>query len=181
MGDLTRYLNESQDDREVCSELYAELKKIARSRMRGEREDHTLNPTALVNEAWLRLEKSAADQWRDRKQFYGAAAEAMRRILVESARRRLAAKRGGGRGALPWEDELPVAAPLSDQRLIGVHEVLDQLEAEEAMNAQIVKLRFFAGMKNEEIAGLLDVSITTVKRRWAVAKLWLYEALMAED
>ena len=82
---------------------------------------------------------------------------------------------------MPWEDELPVAAPLSDQRLIGVHEVLDQLEAEEAMNAQIVKLRFFAGMKNEEIAGLLDVSITTVKRRWAVAKLWLYEALMAED
>ena len=82
MGDLTRCLNESDSDHEVFEELYAELKKIARSRMRGEREGHTLNPTALVSEAWLRLEKNARTEWRDRKHYYGVAAEAMRRILL---------------------------------------------------------------------------------------------------
>ena len=182
MPDYTRWLNSStaSRDEEMFAGLYAELHKIARGRMAAEREGQTLDATGLVHEAWLRLEKSAPEEWRDRKQFYAAAAEAMRRILVEAARRRLAAKRGEGQAAVPLDDELPVPAPLPDERLLGVHEVLDQLEQEHEMDARIVKLRFFGGLKNEEIAALLEVSVTTVKRRWVIAKVWLYEALNGE-
>jgi RNA polymerase sigma factor (TIGR02999 family) len=179
MADVTFWLNASTEarDEEMFAGLYAELHKIARGRMAGERTGQTMEATGLVHEAWLRLEKSAPDEWRDRKQFYGAAAEAMRRILVEAARRRLAAKRGGGEAVVPLDDSLPVPAPMPDERLLGVHEVLDQLETEDEMSARIVKLRFFGGMTNEEIAALLEVGLTTVKRRWVVAKVWLYEAI----
>lgn len=182
MADVTCWLNAStaSRDEELFAALYAELHKIARGRMASERQGQTLEATGLVHEAWLRLEKSAPAEWRDRKQFYAAAAEAMRRILVEAARRRLAAKRGGGEEVIPLEDDLPVPAPMADERLLGVHEVLDQLEEEDELNANIVKMRFFAGMANDEIAGLLDVSATTIKRRWVIAKVWLYEAL-SED
>ena len=146
----------------------------------GERPDHTLNATALVHEAWLRLEKSAPDEWRDRKQFFAAVSEAMRRILVEAARRRLAAKRGSGEAAIP-ESEVDISGPIPDERLLAVHEVLDQLEEEDEMNARIVKLRFFGGMKNDEIAALLEVNEKTVRRHWTVAKVWLYRALQEES
>ena len=127
MSDYTRWLNAStaSRDEEKFAGLYAELHKIARGRMAAERAGGTLDATGLVHEAWLRLEKSAPAEWRDRKQFYGAAAEAMRRILVEAARRRLAAKRGGGEKAVTWDESLPVSSPLKDERLLGVHEVLD--------------------------------------------------------
>ena len=105
----------------------------------------------------------------------------MRRILVEAARRRLAAKRGEGEAAVPLDDALPVAAPMADERLLGVHEVLDQLEREHEMDAEIVKLRFFGGLKQEEIAALLDVSEKTVQRHWTMAKTWLYRALKTDD
>lgn len=180
MADHTRWLNDSPDarDAEQFAALYQELKKIARSRMRGERPDHTLGATALVHEAWLRLENDAPRQWRDRGEFYGMAAEAMRRILVESARRRLAKKRGGGEADVPLEEnDLPVTSSLPDDRLLEVHEVLDQLEAENEMDARIVKLRFFGGMKQAEIAALLGISEMTVGRHWATAKVWLYRAL----
>ena len=179
MSDYTRWLNAStaSRDEEMFAGLYAELHKIARSRMAAERPGQTLDATVLVHEAWLRLEKSAPERWRDRKQFYAAAAEAMRRILVEAARRRLAAKRGGGERAVTLKDELPVSSSVTDERLLSVHEVLDQLEAEDEMEARIVKLRFFGGMTHEEIAALLEVSERTVERHWALAKLWLYRAL----
>ncbi len=180
MGEVTKWLNESgeEPDREIIGELYAELKGIARSRMRGERSGHTLDATALVHEAWIRLEKSAPEEWRNRGQFYGVAAEAMRRILVESARRRLSRKRGQGKGAaLLEEDDLPLITTLPDDRLVEVHEVLDQLEAEDPMAAGVVKLRFFGGMKNPEIAALLGVSTRTVGRHWAWAQVWLVRAL----
>ena len=144
--------------------------------MAGERSDHTLNATALVHEAWLRLEKTAPDQWRDRKHFFAAVSEAMRRILVEAARRRLAAKRGGDKATIP-EDEVNILAPIPDDRLLAVHEVLDQMEQEDEMKARIVKLRFFGGMNNDEIAALLEVNEKTVRRHWTVAKVWLYRAL----
>jgi RNA polymerase sigma factor (TIGR02999 family) len=178
MADVTRWLNASTAlrDEEMFAGLYAELHKIARGRMAAERSDGTLDATGLVHEAWLRLEKSAPEEWRDRKQFYGAAAEAMRRILVEAARRRLAAKRGGGEAAVPLE-EVQLPAPLPDERLLGVHEVLDQLAEENETQAGIVKLRFFGGMNNDEIAALLEVNEKTVRRHWAVAKVWLYRAL----
>lgn len=179
MQDYTQWLNASSSSRDegLFAGLYAELHRIARRRMSGERADHTLDATGLVHEAWLRLEKSAPEQWRDRKHFYGAAAEAMRRILVEAARRRLAAKRGEGQGAVPLDDDLPVPAPLPDERLLGIHEVLDQLEEEHPIDAQIVKLRFFGGLRQDEIATLLEVSEKTVQRHWIMAKTWLYRAL----
>ena len=176
--DFTRWLNastESRDD-ELFAGLYTELKRIAGARMAGERSDHTLNATALVHEAWLRLEKTAPDQWRDRKHFFAAVSEAMRRILVEAARRRLAAKRGGDKATIP-EDEVNILAPIPDDRLLAVHEVLDQMEQEDEMKARIVKLRFFGGMNNDEIAALLEVNEKTVRRHWTVAKVWLYRAL----
>lgn len=178
--DHTRWLNASHDSRdgEMFAALYEELMKIARARMRGERAGHTLDATALVHEAWLRLEKGSRRWWRDRAEFYGFAAEAMRRILVESARRRMAWKRGGDAEVLALEEtDLPVTASLPDDRLIEVHEVLDRLEAENEVDGQIVKLRFFGGMKNREIAALLEVSEMTVQRHWAAAKVWLYHAL----
>ena len=182
MSDYTRWLNASaaSRDEEMFAGLYAELHRIARGRMAAERPGQTLDATALVHEAWLRLQKSAPEEWRDRKQFYGAAAEAMRRILVEAARRRMAAKRGEGEVAVPLDEALPVPAPMPDERLLGVHEVLDQLEEEDEMKARIVKLRFFGGMNHGEIAALLEVSEVTVRRHWAVAKVWLYDALSDE-
>lgn len=177
MPEFTRWLNasnESRDD-ELFAGLYAELKRIAGARMAGERPDQTLNATALVHEAWLRLEKSAPDEWRDRKQFFAAVSEAMRRILVDAARRRLAAKRGEGKENVS-ADDIDLAAPIPDERLLAVHEVLDQLEQENELNARIVKLRFFGGMKNDEIAALLEVNEKTVRRHWEVAKVWLFRA-----
>lgn len=176
--DYTRLLNAStvSDDGDVFSGLYAELKKIAAGRMALERKDQTLNATALVHEAWLRLQKSAPEQWRDRKQFYAAAAEAMRRILVEAARRRIAAKRGGGEGCVPL-DGLDFPTPVEDERLLDIHEVLDRLEAEDEIKARIVKLRFFSGMNHDEIAALLEVNEKTVRRHWALAKVWLYQQI----
>lgn len=179
MPNYTRWLNSADQDRdnELFGMLYAELHRIARSKMARERPGGTLDTNGLLHEAWLRLEKSAPQQWRDRKQFYAAASEAMRRILVEAARRRLAAKRGGGAEAIPMHDELPVASPVDDDRLLDVHEALDRLEVEFPMDAQIVKLRFFSGLENEEIATLLEVSERTVERHWKLAKLWLYREL----
>ena len=176
--DYTRLLNASgaSDGRDSFAGLYAELKKIAASRMAQERSGHTLDATALVHEAWLRLQKSAPDQWRDRKHFFAAAAEAMRRILVEAARRRLAAKRGGGDACVEL-DEVNLPAPVADERLLGIHEVLDQLEAEDELKARIVKLRFFSGMDHDEIAALLEVNEKTVRRHWNLAKLWLYQQI----
>ena len=182
MAEVTRWLNASAASRneEMFVALYAELHRIARGRMALERPDQTLNATALVHEAWLRIEKGAPEQWRDRKQFYGAAAEAMRRILVDAARRRLAAKRGDGERPVPLDEALPVPAPMPDERLVAIHEGLDQLEEEDELKARIVKLRFFGGMQHDEIAALLDLSASTVRRHWTLAKMWLYDALHGE-
>ena len=140
----------------------------------------TLSSTALVHEAWLRLQDSAPDQWRDRQQFYGAAAEAMRRILVDSARRRLASKRGDGVATVPL-DGLELPAPLSDDRLLDVHEALSQLEVQVELLARIVKLHIFSGLSHNEIAGLLNLHEKAVRRHWAVAKLMLYRTLKKDS
>ena len=178
MSNVTRWLNATPGsrDEELFANLYTELKRIARSRLAGESPGRTLDTCGLVHEAWMRLEGSSPEEWRDRQQFYAAATEAMRRILIEAARRRLAAKRGGGEAPIPM-DQVELLAPLPDERLIAVHEVLEQLEQENKMNAQIVKLRYFAGLKHDEIAGLLEVNEKTVRRRWEIAKVWLFRAL----
>jgi len=176
---LSNLAVEEQGSEELIKQLYIELKRMARGRLAMERQGITLNTTALVHEAWIRLEKSSPERWRDRAQFFAAAAEAMRRILVEAARRRLAAKRGGGEAAIRLDD-LEAGEVAENRALLGVHEVLDQLAAEDAMKAQIVKLRFFSGLENEEIAALLGVNEKTVRRHWELAKIWLYRA-MTED
>jgi len=176
--EYTRLLNasaQSGGDADFAG-LYAEMKNIAAGRMAAERPGGTLNATALVHEAWLRLQKSRPEHWRDRKQFFAAAAEAMRRILVEAARRRLASKRGSGKAAVPL-DELDLPAPANDERILEINEVLDQLEAHDELKARIVKLRFFSGMNHDEIAALLDVNEKTIRRHWALAKVWLFQAI----
>lgn len=149
---------------------------MARFRVASERPGVTLNATALVHEAWMRLEKSAPETWRDRSQFFASAAEAMRRILIEAARRRAAAKRGSGDSPFSL-DGLEIPDRPEDQRLMAIHDVLDELEAEDPTKASIVKLRFFCGMENEEIAAILGVNEKTVRRHWALAKVWLYRAI----
>jgi RNA polymerase sigma factor (TIGR02999 family) len=158
------------------AEIYEELRIMARGRLAAEFRMNTLSTTGLVHEAWLRLEKSSPERWRDRPQFFAAASEAMRRILIEAARKRLAAKRGGGQ--IPVSiDEVDIPDRMDDERLLAVNEALERLEREDPERAQVVKLRFFSGMENEEIAALLGVNEKTVRRHWAVAKVWLYRFL----
>ena len=169
-----------QDHEELFRELYIELKQMAHRQVSSERQGFTLNATALVHEAWLRLEKSAPDKWRDRAQFFASAAEAMRRILVEAARRRMAAKRGSGEVPVSLE-EMHLPESSKNKRLMEVHEVLDELEAEDPTKANIVKLRFFCGLENEEIASILGVNEKTVRRHWELAKVWLYRAIRQDE
>ncbi len=150
---------------------------MAGAKMAHERSGHTLQATALVNEAYLRLVGDDRS-WENRKHFFGAASEAMRRILIDSARRKKAAKHGGDAELVAFDDALH-GLPLDDDKLLEVHEVLDQLEEEDAQKAQIVKLRFFVGLTLDEIAQIYDLSQRTVSRHWDAAKIWLHRAIKA--
>lgn len=153
--------------------IYAELHQLARGKMAHEKPGHTLQATALVHEAWLRLGEQRFD---NRAHFFGAAAEAMRRILIESARRRASAKHGGG-----WvrvgTDVVEVAAPVPDEELLAVHETLDLFAAHDPRRAEIVKLRYFVGLTLEEAAEVLGISAPTAKRDWAYARAWLFREI----
>lgn len=178
-GNVTRILNElgsaDGESEELLSLVYEELRRMAAGKMAAERSDHTLQPTALVHEAFLRL--LGNDQsWQNRRHFYGAASEAMRRILIESARRKQAEKRGG-RAVDTEYDEARHALPVADERLLQIHEVLDALESEDSLKAQIVKLRYFVGLTIPEIAALLEIGERTVGRHWELARIWLFEAI----
>ncbi|MEO8429782.1 MAG: ECF-type sigma factor [Verrucomicrobiota bacterium] len=184
MSDVTRILDcVQQGDPKAADELlplvYEELRKLAAHKMANEASGHTLQPTALVHEAWMRLANQDQQHFEGRAHFFAAAAEAMRRILVDRARRKKSAKHGGG---LTPEDITLVELPIESDpdRLLRVHEVLDELAAEEPLRAQIVKLRFFVGMNHNEIARSLNVSEKTVKRYWAYAKAWLQRALESD-
>jgi RNA polymerase sigma factor (TIGR02999 family) len=163
---------------ELLPLVYDELRRLAAAKMAREAPGQTLQPTALVHEAWLRLGADAQPHWQNRNHFLAAAAEAMRRILVENARRKLRLKRGGGRERVELE-ESAIAAPAEDEKLLQVHEALDVLAAEDPQKAQIVKLRFFAGLGYEEIAALLGVNEKTVRRHWEVAKVRLFQNITA--
>jgi RNA polymerase sigma factor (TIGR02999 family) len=152
--------------------VYDELRGLARARMRGERDDHTLQPTALVHEAWLRLLGGDGARFENRAHFYGAAAEAMRRILVDHARARGADKRGGGRARETLGDEAGETGA-DPEEILAVHEALERLEGVDEEKSRLVKLRFFSGLSLEEIAVLLEVSVPTLKRRWRFARAWL--------
>jgi RNA polymerase sigma factor (TIGR02999 family) len=141
--------------------------------MARERRGQTLQPTALVHEAWLRLAGGASPRFNDRAHFFGAAAEAMRRILIERARRRAAQRHGGGQQRVDI-DEVEIAAPAQDDELLAVHEALEKFARQDGPKAELVKLRFFAGLTLEQAAAVLEVSEPTAKRWWAYARAWLF-------
>lgn len=159
----------------LLTEVYAELRKMARAKMAGERPGHTLQATSLVHEAWLRL---GDQRFANRAHFFSAAAEAMRRILIGSARRRASVRHGGGVERIN-ADEVEIAAPGEDEELLALHEALDALALRDARKAELVKLRYFVGLEIEEAAEILGISTATAKRDWTFARTWLFRAMNA--
>jgi len=158
--------------------VYVELRRIARMKLGGERRGHTLQATALVHEAWLRLMQQHGAGWQNRAQFYAIAAQAMRRILVDHARRREAAKRGAGE-SMADVDELAqvLASPVPDEQLVALDAALEMLAALDERQAKVVELRFFGGLTVEETGEVLSLSPSTVKRESETARLWLLLAI----
>jgi RNA polymerase sigma factor (TIGR02999 family) len=163
---------------ELVPQVYQELRKLAAHKMAGQAAGHTLQPTALVHEAWLRLVGNEQARFGGRAHFFAAAAEAMRHILIDSARRKRALRHGGGQVRVDIQ-EVGIAALASDDELLGVHEVLDKLAVEDKEKVELVKLRYFVGMTFEEAAEVLGISVATAKRHWAYARAWLYEEIQA--
>jgi RNA polymerase sigma factor (TIGR02999 family) len=178
LNHLTRILDKvDQGDPKAAEELlplvYSELRRLAAARMAHEAPGQTLQPTALVHEAWLRLGTDTQPKWQNRAHFFAAAAEAMRRILVERARRRLASKRGGGVEELN-ADEIEIPSPTSDDdKLLRINEAVEKLALVDPKKAELVKLRYFVGMSFEETAEALGIAVPTAKKWWAYARAWL--------
>ncbi len=162
---------------ELLPLIYGELHKQAARYLRRERNDHTLQPTALINEAYLKLIDQREVNWANRAHFFGIAAQAMRRILVDHARTKHRDKRGGDNEELPLEEALTVAVDEKDIDLIALDEVLTRLEKKDKQQARIVELRYFSGLSLEETAEVLNISRTTITRDWAMAKAWLHREL----
>lgn len=156
--------------------VYDELRRLASHYLRGERPDHTLQPTALVHEAYLRLSRLHELDWQSRSHFFATAATVMRRILVDHARAQCANKRRGCRDALSLEDTL-VVSPQRSAELIALDEALQRLAKMDERRSRIVELRFFAGLSEQETGEVLGVSARTVKRDWRIAKAWLYNEI----
>lgn len=183
-SDVTQLLRAfSMGDRAAYDALvplvYAELRRLAHLRLRAERPDHTLDTGALVHEAWFRMLNQSRTDWRSRAHFLAVASEAMRRILVDHAKARRAAKRGGGTVVLSLDVAGPVADPQAsdderDDALLALHEAMARLAVFNPDGALIVQYRCFGGLTNAEIADLLDTSERTVRRSWTVAKAWLH-------
>ncbi len=181
MNDLTlTFSGLQQADPQAAENLltvvYGELRLLARSKMAREAPGHTLQPTALVHEAWLRLVSAGSPRFENRAHFFSAAAEAMRRILIDRARRKLAVRHGGGEQRADWA-EAAFAAPGPDDQLLAVHDALDLLAREYPVQAELVKLRYFAGMTNDEAAALLGVAESTARNYWTFARTWLFDAI----
>ncbi len=177
MEDITLILNEAAGGNPIASEqllplIYADLRKLAAARLALEKPGQTLQATALVHEAYLRLVKGDGQNWNSRAHFFGAAAEAMRRILVDVARRKLASKRGGGlvRQEADFEQ---IALPMESESLLALDEALTQLQTTHPLIAKLVQLRFFSGLTMEEAADILQISIRTAHRHWLYAKAFL--------
>jgi RNA polymerase sigma factor (TIGR02999 family) len=180
-AEVTRLIGEyRRGDRAALEQLvplvYAELRKVAARALRAERQGHTLQPTALVHEAYLRLADQKDVQWQNRAHFLGCAAQIMRHILIDSARGRRAGKRGGGAVRVTLDDALGVAAA-RELDLIALDDALSALAALDARQARVVELRYFGGLSIEETAEVLGVSPATVSNDWAVARTWLRREL----
>ena len=185
MSDVTRILNAIQaGDTKAGDELlplvYEELRRLAAHKMAGESNGHTLQPTALVHEAWLRLAGSDQPNWENRAHFFGAAAEAMRRILVDHARRKQSLKRGGGAGHEELDESALVLTAPPDE-LLAVHEALDTLALQDPPAAELVKLRYFVGMTMEEAASALGLPKRTAEDLWTYARVWLHREIRARS
>ena len=181
MSDITQILSAiDQGDRKAADELlplvYGELRKLAANKMAREAPGHTLQPTALVHEAWLRVAGLGNASYEGRTHFFGAAAEAMRRILIDRARRRRARRHGGDMERADL-DEADVAAPSDDDQLLAVNEALEKLSLERKLEADLVKLRYFVGMSNEEAAAALGISPRSAQSYWAHARAWLFREI----
>jgi len=180
-GEVTRILQAwGRGDQQAVDRLmplvYGELRRLARHYLRRERPDHTLQPTALVHEAYLRLVDQRGVTWQNRAHFFGVAAQAMRRILVDHARRHHAAKRGGPAFKV-WLDDVVIAAKERSDDLLALDDALNRLAAMDPRQGQIVELRLFSGLTVEETAEALGISPATVKREWTSAKAWLTREL----
>jgi RNA polymerase sigma factor (TIGR02999 family) len=182
VGDVTLLLaalvrGEPEAGSALLAQVYAELQALARAKMAREAPGHTLQATALVHEAWLKL---GGQRFDNRAHFFGAAAEAMRRILIDGARRKLAARHGGGQARLDVE-EIEIAAPVTEEsdQLLALSEAFDRFAIESPAKAELVKLRFFAGLSLLEAGDILGLPERTAQRHWAYAKAWLFDALRA--
>jgi RNA polymerase sigma factor (TIGR02999 family) len=185
MNDITRILNNlpagnPNAARELLPLVYEELRSLARARMSNELPNHTLQATALVHEAYLRIVGDDNSSWANRAHFFAAAAEAMRRILIDHARRRRAHRHGGGKDHVPLED-LSIAAPGDDDELLAVNDALEKLAAHDTQKAELVKLKYFAGLTTEEAAEVLGLSLPTAKRHWAYARAWLFREIQRDQ
>ncbi len=185
MSEVTRILGLIERGEGAAAEqllplVYDELRRLAAQRLAQEKPGQTLQATALVHEAYLRVAGGAKElHWDSRRHFFAAAAEAMRRILIDQARRKNSDKRGGARKRMPIEEVAPLTAPGGEpvENLLALDEALRQLEAEDPIKAQLVKLRYFTGASLEETAQMLDISLATAKRYWVYARSWLYGKL----
>ncbi|NOS71584.1 MAG: sigma-70 family RNA polymerase sigma factor [Verrucomicrobia bacterium] len=181
MSDVTRILDRvERGDARAAEELlplvYDELRRLAAHKMAHESAGQTLQPTALVHEAWLRLVGNENHEWDGRAHFFSAAAEAMRRILIDRARRKRAVRHGGDQQRVELQ-EMDLASPTDDDQLLAVSEALDKLAAEHKVEAELVKLRYFVGLTNEQAAEVLGISVRTAKYYWTHARAWLFKAI----
>jgi RNA polymerase sigma factor (TIGR02999 family) len=180
-AEVTRLLKEWSDGQEqaldrLVPEIHRELRKLAASYLRKERPEHTLQPTALVNEAFLKLIDQRAVKWQNRAHFFGIAAQAMRRILVDHARAHSASKRGDGVRTIPIDDVVIVGGTV-DIDLLALDEALTRLAAIDPQQSRVVELRYFGGLTMEETAEVMHISPATVGREWRMAKAWLFAEL----
>jgi RNA polymerase sigma factor (TIGR02999 family) len=183
VSDVTHILTAiEQGDPQAADKLlplvYEELRKLAASRMANEKAAQTLQPTALVHEAWLRLVGKEAPKFANRAHFFAAAAEAMRRILIDNARRKRSLRHGGGQQRVDLE-HVDLASAIDDDQLLAVNDALDKLAAQNKSEAELVKLRYFVGMTLEEAADALSISARTADNYWAHARAWLFHELKA--
>jgi RNA polymerase sigma factor (TIGR02999 family) len=185
VSDITQILQDARWGRpgaheQLASALYEELRSVARRDLAAERPEHTLQPTALVNEAWLRLFSGETATFENRAHFFGAAATAIRRVLTDHARRRQAEKRGGARLRVPL-DEIDVGGPVRSDDILALDDALERMSAFAPLQARIVEMKFFGGLSTSELARALSLSESTIQRNWRLARAWLRSELDGID